>query len=372
MSELLARGRTHLHALARAPRAAGSPADTAARHYAAAVLERAGFATSEHPFTYSRFPGQLATPLFGLLAAAMLVLAAMCGRAGSPGRALVVLVVAGAALGAAGTWLARRGVLAFPAMRAAGVNLRAARPGASPKVWLVAHTDSKSQPVPQAARAAGIVALALSIVWMAGLGAGALAGWFAAAPGAWSVAAAAGVLAALPVAASFVGNRSHGALDNASGLASVLLAAESLPPGADVGVLVTAAEELGLAGARAWAATQPLGQIALNCDGIDDVGTLVAMRSGRRGERVLRAMAGAARDHALPYREIMLVPGVLVDAVALADAGWQTATLSRGTLATLARVHTAHDSLERLAGTGIPEAAVVLAAAAQRLADEAR
>ena len=56
-------------------------------------------------------------------------------------------------------------------------------------------------------------------------------------------------------------------------------------------------------------------------------------------------------------------------AVALADAGWDTATLSRGTWGTLARIHRAGDDLHRMTGTGIDEAARVMAAAASSSAD---
>ena len=69
----------------------------------------------------------------------------------------------------------------------------------------------------------------------------------------WYALGAIEILVALPVMASIVGARSVGALDNASGVAAVLRTAELLPRGAAIGVLLTSAEELGLAGARAWA-----------------------------------------------------------------------------------------------------------------------
>jgi len=69
----------------------------------------------------------------------------------------------------------------------------------------------------------------------------------------------------------------------------------------------------------------------------------------------------------VPATSRRLVPGILVDAVALADAGWDAATLSRGNLATLALVHTAADARARLTGEGVADGALVLAAAARRL-----
>ena len=368
MGDPLDRARAHLHAIARAPRPAGGEADAAARRYAASVLESAGFTTSEHPFTYSSLPGRFGTPLFGVAGILVAGAGTLLGRAGNGMAALATVVAAGLTLAILGTWLARRGVLSLPALRRTGVNLAARREGRLPRVWLVAHTDSKSQPVPQAARAAGIVVLALALAATGALAAVQVAGGLRPGSPLWLLALAAAIVGGLPVAASVVGPHSVGALDNASGLAAVLLAAERLPQDVDVGILVTAAEELGLAGARAWAAAGEVGHIALNCDGVDDVGTLTAMYSGGRPGDVLAALAGAAAEQGYAYRAMRLVPGLLVDSVALADAGWRAATLSRGTLGTLARIHTRGDSLERLTGRGIPEAAAVLAGAATRLA----
>jgi len=62
-----------------------------------------------------------------------------------------------------------------------------------------------------------------------------------------------------------------------------------------------------------------------------------------------------------------IIPGVLVDSIAFSDAGWDSLTLSRGNMATLARVHTSSDTRERLNGTGIAMAAYLLAATVQEL-----
>lgn len=344
----------------------------AAQAYAAGVLTGAGFSVTSEPFEYSALPGRLATPLIGAGLVGAISAAGHVGARGQGMAALLILLVAAVLAAVAARWLARDGVLDLPLMRAAAANLVAVRPGPVPRVWLMAHTDSKSQPVPQALRAAGIVGLALT--WGAAAGLAALQAAGRVNPGfpPWIALALAGVVLGAPVVLSVVGNRSHGALDNASGVAAVLLAAEQLPPDAAVGVLITSAEELGLAGARAWARANPAagGQIALNCDGVDDVGKLTAMFTGERPARVLEALAAGAQEAGHELRVTRLVPGILVDAVALADRRWQAVTLSRGTLATLARVHTARDTLVHLGGHGIPGAAAVLAAAARRLASE--
>jgi putative aminopeptidase FrvX len=140
-----------------------------------------------------------------------------------------------------------------------------------------------------------------------------------------------------------------------------------VPRTAALGVVLTSAEELGLAGARAWARTLAP-SVALNCDGVDDAGELVAMYSGDAPTAVLDALRTAAAGAGERLHVRRLVPGILTDGVALADAGWAVATLSRGTRATLRRIHTPRDDLAHLEGHGVAPAARVLAAAATALA----
>ena len=360
----VATARRHLERLARAPRPAGSESEASARTYCAGVLRDLGFAVTVVPFEYSSAPGRWATSAGGAVSIGAIAAAGHLGNRGYALEALVLLVLTLLVATPLALWTARRGVLSMPLGRRTGTNLVAMRGSAAPVVWLVAHLDSKSQPVPTAARALGIVGSA--VVWLAAL-ATAAAQWRGFDVGGyWPAIAIAGVVTGLPVAASVVGEKSAGALDNASGVATVLGAAERLTDDR-VGVLLTSAEELGLAGARAWAATNPPG-IALNCDGVDDVGTLVCMRSGNSSRsRAAGAFAAAAAACGVKLQVRSLVPGLLVDAVALADAGWDTATLSRGTWATLARVHRPSDDLAHLTGAGIDDAARVMAAAAESL-----
>ncbi len=98
------------------------------------------------------------------------------------------------------------------------------------------------------------------------------------------------------------------------------------------------------------------------------------MYSGDRGraERLSSRLAAAAATIGEPLRVTRLVPGVLVDSVALVDAGWASVTLSRGTLRTLGRIHTSRDTLDWMRGTGIPGAATVLAVAAASFAEQSK
>lgn len=375
-----ARGRDHLHALARAPRPAGGDAEASARAYCARLLASLGFDVREEPFDYSDVPGRWGTSGSGIVAMLALPAVAWLAVRDRDGAALTLLLATLVVLAAAGTWMARRGVLAFPLGRRRGTNLvalpvEAGEPRA-PAVWLLAHLDSKSQPVSMLARASGITTTV--VVWVAALGL-LIAGLVGTLPplvrdAVWPWVGGLGALAALPVAASTVGGRSPGALDDASGVASVLEAARRLGAGSGVGVLLTSAEELGLAGARAWVAARGGSRRVpvLNCDGVDDEGELVLMHAGARPTRLLEAAAGVHERGGPRARPIRLIPGVLVDAVAFSDAGWETVTVSRGTARTLLRVHRETDDLTHLRGDGIDEAARLLAAMGDELARAAR
>jgi acetylornithine deacetylase/succinyl-diaminopimelate desuccinylase-like protein len=331
----------HLRSFAREPRPSGEAQVAAAREYCARVLTSLGFATHEKPFEYSAAVGEYGTPAAGVLVALVSLLAL-----GLHSRLVLLLGAAVLALGA--RWLARRGVLRLPILRRRGVNLEARRGASDPNLWLVAHVDSKSQPIPLLLRAAGIVLVA--IAWVGALF--------------WTMDFLyVAIVCSLPVIASIVGRNSAGAVDNASGVATVLAATTLLPPDRQFGVLITDAEELGLAGARAWCAGRSP-SIALNCDGVDDTGPLTLMWTRPRPRRLEKAFRGTKG-----LRVIRLVPGVLADSVAFSDAGWEAVTLSRGTLRTLLRIHTRRDSLEHLRGSGLGGAALALASAAITLTE---
>src|SRR5690606_24156081 len=130
----------------------------------------------------------------------------------------------------------------LPYGRIQGTNLFATRPGARPGYIVMAHRDSKSQPVPLAFRGPG-VALAV-IVWIALLVASLL---HAARPLPGAIILLLGALAVTAgviLIFSWVENRSPGALDNASGVVAALGIAAREGRAGDVAVLITDAEEL--------------------------------------------------------------------------------------------------------------------------------
>jgi hypothetical protein len=349
--------------LAREPRAAGSEHEATVRGACADWLRSLGFEVAEERFVYSALPGRWATPAGASGAAGLVMLAGHVGYRGHALAALLVLLGGGLAAVAFGAWVARRGVLSLPWMRREGRNLTASRGGQGEvSVWLMAHLDSKSQPVPIAVRAMSLVLLSLSVlasllcaVWqVAGRSSGE---W-------WPALAILAVVTALPAALCGVGNRSPGALDNATGVAAVLLAAAALPAGRRLGVCLTSAEELGLAGARAWVSSRASGlpHAVLNVDSLDDAGETTVMWSGREPSTLLSALRSASRTTGTRVRCRRLLPGILTDSVALADAGCPAVTVSRGSLDTLLRIHSELDRAELLKGEGVAQVARLLVA----------
>src|SRR6266702_47338 len=179
-----------------------------------------------------------------------------------------------------------------------GTNLigtRAVGPSGRPAVWLVAHYDSKGQPISMAVRLVGFAALlvGLLVVVLAPL------------PGLALLAAGPGV-----ALLNRVNDNSPGALDNASALVAILMALDQLPAGALVGVIFPDAEEYGLVGARTLAVER--GEVfaqssVINLDSLDDNGRATAFvhRPGRVGAAVAQAVnARRCRAGARPARRI--------------------------------------------------------------------
>jgi hypothetical protein len=355
-------GAGHLAVLAREPRPAGSAAEARARDYAEQVLDEAGFTVTRERFTYSRFPGSYATPIGGALLTVALVIAAAFGLRGAPWLALATVLAGAIALAGFAASMLGDAVLTLPMLRASSENLVATWGSEMPPVWLVAHLDSKSQPVPSLLRMAGIALLVIALV--ASLAAATLQLTGLPSRMAWWISVAAALAGAIPVMASVVGTRSDGALDNASGVAAVLAAAVAVQPEKKVGVLLPSAEELGLAGARAWARGVRVGT-ALNVDGVDDAGELTIMFSRAAPTPLIHTLEALSPR---PPHVRRMPLGLLTDSVALADRGWTTVTLSRGSFASLRRVHTSQDSLAALRGDGIDEVATLLVRAVEALA----
>jgi len=229
------------------------------------------------------------------------------------------------------------------------VNLIAVRPRARVTTWLAAHYDSKGQAVSMAAR------LVLAGVVVAG-SLGALVVRLAGGPA--LVLAVPVVLVAAFVALSRISDGSPGAVDNCSGLLTVLATVDALPADAAVGVVFPDAEEHGLVGARALVHERAnlFEHTALvNFDGIDDRGRTLALV--HRGGPLVDAVV-----HALAARRARLLP-VLEDGLVLGRSVRECVTVMRGGWGTARVVHTPGDTADRLTLEGVREVARAVAAA---------
>jgi len=360
---LVQRAKNLLERLAQQPRFAGSAGESRARAICREELSRAGFSCRDLSFEFSEWPARWGPPIADTLQLGMvLAMIALAAR----GNALDGLILAAAmtlGLAMVARRARQRGVLSFRYGRSRSANLEAVR--GRPRVWLVAHLDSKSQTVPMLVRIAGTIALqaisVITVVMVLSSAAG-----FTHSAGPWAALGIAAVVAAIPVAICFVGDESPGAVDNATGVVAVILAAQASEPDS-LGVLITSGEELGLAGARAWTQSASKGICVVNCDTIDDAGGWRCMYTGTLPGSISSATRIAAGGLGMSMRMSRLIPGILADSIAFADAGMEAITLSRGTLSTLARIHTRRDTSNGLTGRGAADASVFLSALAKEL-----
>ena len=362
-AQLIEQAKALIDELSAAPRFAGSEEETRARGRCRRELEQAGFTCSEQQFNYSQWLARWATPLVSFALGALVFAMGELARTGNLLAISVVTWVMFWVASASGVSPTRGWVLTFPWSIAIGVNLEARR--GNPTVWLLAHLDSKSQTVPMLLRIAGSVALYVAALLVTIGGLGVL--W-------WGSHAEPIVIAGLPLAIfgsltaglCFIGNESPGAVDNASGVAAVLLAAQSPDAPQSLGVLITSGEELGLAGAVAWARKAPEQLVILNCDTVDEAGAYRCMYSVQP-MRVATAAESAAKRLGMELKLGKMIPGIMADSMAFSRWRWSAITLSRGTLATLARIHTRRDNSSKLTGEGAAHASLFLSAMAKEL-----
>lgn len=356
-----------LRSIAR-PRLTGSAGHAEVTAKLRARFEGLGYVVRDLPFAFSTWPGR-----YGLTAVGVAHLLGGLGAgifllSEAPAGALVVLLLALLAAIAVLAW-SGRAVLGLRWGRQPGTNLMITHPDARPLYLLVAHRDSKSQLIPLMLRWPAIVLAALS--WIALL---VLAILGLAAPvhqGLVFGAALVAVLAGTVLTLCWSDDYSPGALDNASGVAALVGVAEREAERGDVAFLLTDAEELGLAGARAVAGKLPPVFGVINVDGLDDRGPFHIMeRFGwpPRGTapHLALALLGAASALDLPATRRNVPPGIMLDHMPIVKGGTSALTLMRGDRGSMARVHRPSDDVAHLRGDGVA-AAVDLVCAALRI-----
>lgn len=323
-------------------------------------LNAVGYHVQDFPFTFSTLPGR-----FAVSAAGVLVLAGTLGAAAllnmrHPGVALVILLFVLLLVGAIGA-LAPSLTTMLPFAKVTANNLFARKPGSRPRYIVMAHLDSKSQPLPLAFRGPAIIFAILA--WLAFMVFAVLGlldpVWIM--PAVTTVLGVVSTIAAILLIFCWTDNRSPGALDNASGIATVLGVAEQESDRNDVAYLITDAEELGLVGARAIARKLDPVVGVINIDGIDDDGTFYVLEkfgfpARHIAPHLVAALLTAASETDVAARRRNVPFGLLLDHLPLARAHLPAVTLMRGSFASLRRVHRPTDSMDNMTGHGIASA----------------
>jgi hypothetical protein len=351
------------------PRLTGSEGAATVTADVRARFEALGYRVTEQDFTFNPWTGRWGITIAGtILFAGGFAAASLLYFGHAVGAILVLVLVLSLCLGVA--FLLQRLLDRLNIGQVKGKNLLVSSEGARPHYLLMAHRDSKSQPMPLAFRGPAIILSA--IVWIALL---VLALMSTVEPVSHSTVIVAGTLAVIAgviLIFSGVDNHSPGALDNATGVATLLGIAERDRATRDVAFLVKDAVVLGLAGARAIARQLPPVYGVINFDGLDDDGVFQVVEDfgwpRRRGKAPHLAAAilsaGAALDMQVQRRSVPF--GIMLDHIPIVEGGTPALTLMRGTLASLRRVHRPIDDLNHLTGGGVTRA-VALACGALHL-----
>ncbi|HEX2166230.1 MAG TPA: M28 family peptidase [Longimicrobiales bacterium] len=364
-----------LREIATTPRLTGSEGAAEVGAKIRSRFEGMGYHVDEREFTFSPLLGRFGITAVGALYLVTAFTASMFLYTGHPFGALALLLILLVLL-VLGALFSSAAIDSLPYGRQQGVNMFATRPGGTPRYIIMAHRDTKSQPLPLAFRGPAIILGIL--VWIALVIASLM---HAARPLPGSVILLLGVTAVITgviLIFCWVDNRSPGALDNASGVVAALGIAAREHQAGDVAFLITDAEELGLAGARAAAGGLPPVFGVINLDGLDDAGAFYVLeRFGIFRKKGLAPHLAAAllqeadaRGEDADRRDLPF--GIPVDHIPMVEAGIPALTLMRGTMQSLRRVHRPGDDLDHLRGDGVRKAIDLVSGALDRLREQSR
>jgi hypothetical protein len=337
------------------PRLTGSAGNEQVAATLRTRFEGLGYQVRDVPFTFSAWPGRYGISVVGIVHVLAALFSGIFLLSGRPVPSLVVLAAALAAVTAIVAF-GGRAVLGLRWGRRPAYNQLVTHETERPHYLVMAHRDSKSQLVPLILRWPAIVIMALS--WLALLVLSILSLAQPLTGGITFFVALLAVLAGTLLALCWASDDSPGALDNASGLATLIGVAERESARGDVAFLVTDAEELGLAGARAMSGQLPPVFGVINVDGLDDTGPFYVLeRFGwpPRGTapHLALALLSAATALDVPTTRRDVPPGILLDHMPIVQAGTAAVTLMRGERSSMARVHRPGDDLSRLRGDGV-------------------
>jgi hypothetical protein len=323
------------------PREAGTPEVAKARQLVAAYLTGLDYTVISQGFTFAP-SSLLAFPIFGagLGGLALVLYPFLASQSLPPWAALAVWATGLVALTSVAAGVGLGWVPLGEGVRE-DANLIATRGDLQPRRWVVAHLDSKAQGHSMAGRLVAVWVVTFAALALTALTVARLSGAVS------SVWAGLGVVSAL-VAGFFAGKgrlqgRSQGARDNGTGVVAALAAAAV--PDAQVGILITGAEEFGLVGARVFARLWKVEKDAefVNVDTVDQEGKLYLVSHNDRGERLAGVLESKLGGLGLPMQRRRLPVGIFVDSAPLARIA-AAVTIGRLTWRTLRCIHTASDT----------------------------
>ncbi|MBI5715464.1 MAG: M28 family peptidase, partial [Chloroflexi bacterium] len=270
-------------------------------------------------------------------------------------------------------------------LRVSAKTLRVSRP----HIYLVAHYDSKSQIMPILVRISlfafviggGLTFSLLSII--SSFSFISLNPFISSFPNLQSLISTLGILlllASLPLILLDVGNKSPGAIDNASGVGTVLHLAECLAlredlrDAIDVTILIPSAEEMGLMGAAAYvqhylASLRDEKELyVLNFDSVGIEGRLcyVDADNKHKPSRLLSLVKQTCKETNIPLSHFSLI-GALMDHIPFARAGFEAISFTVSGKASW-WIHTQHDSVKQLHPKGFAEVGSVAMRVIEKIA----
>jgi hypothetical protein len=330
-------------------------------------FEALGYAIRALPFHFSMTAGRFAITKIAAVYTVGVLVAMLLLASDLPSGALIALAASLLLMVVGIRYMRRNGIAYLPWGRSEATNLWVQREGARPRYVFMAHRDSKSQVVPLSVRGPAIILGIVAWLALAVLAIMSMARFVGMAP-----VLAAGFVAficGMMLTVSWADDRSPGALDNASGLATLLGIAAREQAADDIAFLITDAEELGLAGARAIATRMPAVFGVINVDGIDDHGTFqVLERFGWPRPRGLAphlaaAILGAASALDLRAHRRNVPFGIMLDHMPIVEGGTPALSVMRGSLRSLNRVHRPGDDADHLTGAGAEQCVDLLCGA---------
>ncbi len=352
------------------PRKTGGEGWQKARDYIAAELQKLGYATREERFAIRWDPSLFVKGVvaFTLL---LLVVAYVVSRDHPFFASLLMLAPCAMIFSSGYAWNALISSNALPLKPRpySGINLLASLTfgrASRKQILLVAHYDSKAQSLSLANRSLlwlGLFLLCLiaSLLYLSV----SVPGFPLVSPPTrkeMAFLSAIAALCALMVYKNKTSDISPGALDDASGVGVLLALAEAVKKGppleAGVSFLITDAEEDGLLGAWSYVHShrEELSSgnaYILNLDGVGIEGRLMLWGGGR--SELATRLLGLAREHRIPLRRCLALPGVLMDHMPFRWKGLEAASLFSLSSKSF-RIHTSKDTPDLLEKKGLEEA----------------